>query len=111
MPVVLSFWFQQGGGAGAFLGLLPFILIFVIFYFLLFLPQQRRQRQLQQMLANLKNGDKVVTTGGIRGTIVGLREDSIHLRVPPQDVKIEIARNAVAGLLNGEEKEKEKKSA
>ena len=99
----LNFWLQIGGG-NAITSLLPFILIFVIFYFLLFLPSQRRQKQQQQMLANLKNGDRVVTTGGLRGTIVGLKEDYIYLRVPPQDIRLEVSRNAVAGLLSQEEK-------
>lgn len=85
-------------------GLLPFILIFIIFYFLLFLPQQRRQKQQQQMLGSLKAGDRVVTSGGIRGTIVNIKEDFIHLRVPPQDIRLEIARTAVAGVLGEEEK-------
>jgi preprotein translocase subunit YajC len=98
-----SIWLQIGGGS-AITGLLPFILIFVIFYFLLFLPSQRRQKQQQQMLANLKTGDRVVTTGGIRGTIVSLKDDCLHLRVPPQDIRLEIARNAVAGLLGEEGK-------
>lgn len=77
---------------------LPFILIFVIFYFLLFLPQQRRQRQQRDMLANLKAGDRVVTTGGLRGTIVNVKDDSLHLRLPPQDVRVEIVRSAVASV-------------
>ncbi len=89
-----------------FISFLPFIAIFVIFYVLLFLPAQRRQRQTQQMLANLKTGDRVVTTGGIRGTIVGLKDDAIHIRVPPQDIRLEIARNAVAGLLGDEEQKR-----
>jgi preprotein translocase subunit YajC len=99
-----SIWLQIGGGGSAITGLLPFILIFVIFYFLLFLPSQRRQKQQQRMLANLKTGDRVVTTGGIRGTIVSLKDDCLHLRVPPQDIRLEIARNAVAGLLGEEGK-------
>ena len=82
----------------------PFFLIFGIFYVLLFLPQQRRQKQQREMLANLKNGDRVITTGGIRGTIVGLKEDCIHLRVPPQDIRLEVSRAAVAGLVSVEEK-------
>ena len=82
----------------------PFFLIFGIFYVLLFLPQQRRQKQQREMLANLKNGDRVITTGGIRGTIVGLKEDYIHLRVPPQDIRLEVSRAAVAGLVSVDEK-------
>ena len=77
---------------------LPFILIFVIFYFLLFLPTQRRDKRQREMLANLKTGDRVVTTGGIRGTIVNIKEDTLHLRVPPQDVRLEIVRSAVAAV-------------
>jgi preprotein translocase subunit YajC len=106
--VLASMWLQASGGSNAIAALLPFILIFVIFYFLLFLPSQRRQKQQQHMLAALKTGDRVVTSGGIRGTIVSLKDDVIHLRVPPQDIRLEIARSAVAGLLGGEE---EKKSA
>lgn len=101
--MALSFWYQTGGGAAAGF-LLPLILIFVILYFLLFLPTQRQQKRQQQMLANLKSGDRVVTSGGIRGTIVQIKDEYIHLKVPPSDIKLEIARSAVAGLLGDEEK-------
>lgn len=77
---------------------LPFVLIFVIFYFLLFLPTQRKQRQQREMLDGLKTGDRVVTTGGLRGTIVSVKEDCLHLRVPPQDIRLEIVRSAVASV-------------
>src|SRR5262244_3520960 len=87
-----SLAFLQGGGTtGGLIGLLPFILIFVIFYFLLIRPQQKRQRQAQQerdtMLKALKPGDKVVTTGGIYGTIVAVREkdDTVQLRIADCD--------------------------
>ncbi len=106
MPALL-FLLQSGGGS-ALGALLPFILIFVIFYFLLFLPSQRRQKQQQAMLANLKNGDRVVTTGGIRGTIVGIRDDAVTLKVPPSDLRLEVVRSAVSAVVSGEE---EKKSA
>jgi preprotein translocase subunit YajC len=80
---------------------LPFIVmmgvIFVLMYLLLILPAQRRQKKIHQMHAALKNGDKVVTTGGIYGTIVGLEDDAIQLRVADQ-VKIKVSRSAVAGL-------------
>lgn len=102
---VVSIWLQAGGGgAGGFQFFAPLVIIIVIFYFLVFVPQQRRQKQTQQMLTNLKPGDRVVTTGGIRGTIVSIKEDCIHLRVPPQDIRLEIARNAVAGLMGEEGK-------
>jgi len=104
-----SLAFLQGGGSatGGLIGLLPFILIFVIFYFLLIRPQQKRQRQAQQerdtMLKALKAGDKVVTTGGIYGTIVAVREkdDTVQLRIA-QSVSVEAERSAVARLQTSE---------
>ncbi len=95
--------FQQRGGEGGWLLWLPLVFIFAIFYFLLILPQQKRQKKWQEMLSNLKPGDKVVTSGGIRGTIIGLREDSVHLRVPPDNLRLEIARSAVVSVATGEE--------
>jgi preprotein translocase subunit YajC len=97
-----SMAFLQGGNAtGGLVGLLPFILIFVIFYFLLIRPQQKKQRLAQQeretMLKALKPGDKVITTGGIYGTIVAVREkdDTVQLRIA-QSVSIEAERSAIA---------------
>src|SRR5437879_11189135 len=72
---------QQATGAG-WLGFAPLIFIFAIFYFLLIMPQQRRQKKWQKMLSELKTGDKVVTSGGIRGTIIAIKDDYLHLRVP-----------------------------
>lgn len=69
----------------------------VIFYFLMILPQQRRQKKVAEMLRNLKTGDKVVTNGGIYGTIVGLEDDAVQLRVADQ-VKIKVARSAIAAI-------------
>src|SRR5271167_115862 len=92
----LALWAQASQPSG-----LPFIVsmgaIFVLMYLLLIMPAQRRQKKVSQMLVNLKNGDKVVTNGGIYGTIVGLEDDSIQLRIAEQ-AKIKVARNAVAGL-------------
>ncbi len=85
---------SQPGGVALFL---PLILIMVIFYFLMILPAQRRQKKVTEMLTNLKNGDKVITNGGIYGTIVGLEGDTVQLRVAEQ-VKMKVARNAIAGL-------------
>lgn len=69
----------------------------VIFYFLMILPAQRRQKKVAQMLKELKNGDKVITNGGIYGTIVGLESDSVQLRIADQ-VKIKVSRSAISGL-------------
>jgi len=76
---------------------LPLVLIMVIFYFLMILPAQRRQKKVTEMLKNLKNGDKVITNGGIYGTIVGLEDDAVQLRIAEQ-VKIKVSRSAIAGL-------------
>ena len=84
----------QPGGIALFL---PLILIMVIFYFLMILPAQRRQKKVTEMLTNLKNGDKVITNGGIYGTIVGLEGDTVQLRIAEQ-VKMKVARNAIAGM-------------
>jgi preprotein translocase subunit YajC len=76
---------------------LPLILIMVIFYFLMIMPAQRRQKKVAEMLRNLKTGDKVITNGGIYGTVVGLDDDSVQLRIAEQ-VKIKVSRAAIAGL-------------
>ncbi len=77
--------------------LLPLLLIMVIFYVLLILPAQRRQKKVAEMLGNLKTGDKVITSGGIYGTIVGLEGEAVQLRIADQ-VRIKVARSAIAGL-------------
>ncbi len=80
-------------------GFLPILLIFAIFYFLLFLPMQRQKKRQQQMLRDLQAGAVVVTSGGIVGTIVSLEEDTIVLRVKPDNVKLQMARSAVSALI------------
>ena len=83
--------------------ILPLVFILAIFYLIVFMPARRRQKKLQDMIDNLKAGDKVITSGGIYGTIVGFKDDRIQLRVA-ENVKIEISRNAVTAL-QGSEKE------
>ena len=94
----------QAGGL-SWIGFAPLILIFGIFYFLLIMPQQRRQKKWQQMLSELKTGDKVVTSGGIRGTIVALRDDYVHLRVPPDNLRLEVSRASVTTVTTTDEAE------
>ena len=77
---------------------MPIILMFVIFYFLLIRPQQKKAKELQTLIANLKKGDKVVTTGGILGTISSIQEDYAVLTVGESDTKIEVLKSAIAGL-------------
>jgi preprotein translocase subunit YajC len=92
--------FPSGGSMGG----LPFILLFfVAMYFLLFAPQQKKQKQWQAMLAQLKTGDKVTTTGGIRGTIVNVKDDVLILKVAPDNIKLEIAKSAIAAVTTEEE--------
>ena len=93
---------QIGGGSGLAL-FAPVLLIFGVFYFLLILPQQRRQKKWQQMLADLKTGDKVVTSGGLRGTIFSMKEDAITLRVPPDNLKLEVSKGSIVTVTTQEE--------
>jgi preprotein translocase subunit YajC len=90
------------GGLGALGGLLPMLLIIGVFYLLLIRPQQKRQKELQQTISELKAGDRVVTTGGIIGTITTVRDTSFLIRSADKSI-LEIARSAVAGI-EGEEK-------
>ena len=89
------FLFQ--GGAGGFGFLLPMILVFGVFYLLLIRPQQKKQKQLQATIAQLKAGDRVVTTGGIVGKITEVRDTSFLIRSADKTI-LEIARTAVAGV-------------
>ena len=73
------------------------VIMIPIFYFLMIRPAQTRQKKVNEMLRNLKNGDKVITNGGIFGTIVGLEDDAVQLRIAEQ-VKIKVSRSAIAGL-------------
>jgi len=81
------------------------VAIFAIFYFLLIRPMQRQKKQQQQMLSSLKNGDAVLTNGGIVGTIVSIGDDdTLILRVKPDNIKVQVARSAVSNVIAGEGK-------
>ena len=86
-----------GGPGGGLVTFLPLVVIMVIFYVLLILPAQRRQKKTQAMLGALKTGDKVLTSGGIYGTIVGLEGEALQLRIADQ-VKVKVARSAITGV-------------
>ncbi len=81
--------------ANPILSFLPLVLMFVVFYFLLIRPQQKRQKEHAEMVKNLKKGDRVVTSGGIIGTVHTLQDDYLVLRVGDQDTKIEVLRSAI----------------
>jgi preprotein translocase subunit YajC len=87
----------MGGQPNLLQGLVPILVVFAIFYLMLFLPMRRRQKKHQQLLAKLTKGDRIVTNGGIFGTVVAVENDVIDLRVA-DNVKIQVARNAIAGL-------------
>jgi preprotein translocase subunit YajC len=106
MSSYLALFLQQGQqpGLGGFLiSLLPFFIILGIFYVLIILPQRRRYRELQQLIANLKVGDRIVTTGGIIGTVTAVRDKTLLVRTAEKSI-LEISRSAVAGLHNDEER-------
>ena len=88
--------------------ILPLIFIFAIFYFLMILPQQRRQKKWQGMLDQLKTGDRVTTSGGLRGTIMALKDDAIHLRVPPNNLVVEVTKASVTQVSTTEDEVKAK---
>jgi preprotein translocase subunit YajC len=108
-PLVLAADPSAGSG-----GLTSFIILFgplfLIWYFLVIRPQQAQKRKTQEMLANLKTGDRVVTSGGIYGTIMGFRDGVVQLQVTPQ-VRLDVARSAITALQASEEEETRRKEA
>ena len=74
------------------------VAIFAIFYFLLIMPQQRKQKKWQEMLKQIKPGDRVVTSGGLTGAIMSVKDDVVILRVPPDNIKLEVARSSIVTL-------------
>ena len=97
----LAFIFQGGGLGGLLGGIMPFLLIFGVFYFLIIVPQRRRQKALQEMISTLKAGDKIVTSGGILATVKQVKEKS--LVVMSDKSLLEVSRSSVAGMQGEEE--------
>jgi preprotein translocase subunit YajC len=98
---------DSGAGAGLAQFLLLFAPIFLLWYFLVILPNQRNRRKTQTMLSNLKTGDRVMTTGGIYGLITGFRGDIVQVQIANQ-VKVDIARTAITGIQSEEEEQSAK---
>ena len=88
---------SAAGQSNPILAFLPLIVMFVVFYFLLIHPQQKRQKELDQMIRDLKKGDRVTTAGGIIGTIVGIQNDYVIIKVGDGETKIEILKSAITG--------------
>ncbi len=84
------------GAAGGFASLIPILLMFVIFYFILIRPQQKQARKHQDFIKNLKAGDRVVTTGGLHGTVTGMTDTTITLEIADR-VRVKVTRSAVSG--------------
>jgi preprotein translocase subunit YajC len=94
-----AFWFQSTPPS-AVIQFLPLLLIVVIFYLLVFMPMQKQKKAQTAMLESLSAGNEILTTGGIIGTIVSVAQDTLIVRVKPDNIKLQISRSAVASLVN-----------
>jgi preprotein translocase subunit YajC len=93
---VLALSASSGQGANPLVQLIPFALVLAIFYFIILLPMKKRQKKVQEFLSALKVGDRVITSGGIYGSITKINEQSLQLQIA-QNVRIEVARHAIVG--------------
>lgn len=84
------------------IGMLPLLLLVPLMYFVMIRPQQKRQKQWQEMLGGIKTGDRVTTSGGIRGVILSIKDDAIIIRVAPDNIKMEVAKSAIASVTTQE---------
>jgi len=89
---------QTGGGMESLMSLLPFVLIIVVFYFLILRPQQKRQKERQKLLDSIKKGDRVITAGGIHGTVEGI-EDKVLLVKIAESVKVKVERSSITTIV------------
>ena len=89
-------------GGGGLITMLPILLILPVMYFLMIRPQQKRQKQWQEMLGSIKSGDRITTAGGIRGTILSIKDDVVIVKVAPDGIKMEIAKSAIASVTTQE---------
>jgi preprotein translocase subunit YajC len=101
---MLAMWLQSGlSGLGNMGSLALPILFFVVLYFLMIAPNQKKQKKWQEMLGQLKTGDRVTTNGGIRGTVLTVKDDVVVLRVQPDGVKLEFVKSAIAAVTTDEQ--------
>ena len=93
---------QSSAGTGALIAqILPILAIGAVFYFIVIMPANKQRKKTQEMLSSLKKGDRVVTSGGIYGTIQGVEPDVVYLKIA-ENVKVKVSRSAVTGVLTGE---------
>jgi preprotein translocase subunit YajC len=106
VTTILALWAANpaAGTGSAFSLLLPILLFIPVFYLLLIRPQQKKQKQWQEMLSKIKAGDRVTTSGGIRGIILSIKDDAMVIRVAPDNLKLEIAKSAIASVIQEETK-------
>ena len=103
MNSLVLFAFAEAPAGGSFLsGILPLIIIFGIFWFLLISPMRKRQKALQQMIAELKKGDRVITNGGLHGEVIAVKDDVLTLKLG-ENVKVTVSKSAISGLQGAEE--------
>lgn len=100
--MLLAMWVEAAGGFGLGGLALP-ILFFVALFVLMIVPNQRKQKKWQQMLGQLKAGDKVTTNGGIRGTVLTVKDESVIVRVQPDGLKLEFVKSAIAAVTTDEQ--------
>jgi preprotein translocase subunit YajC len=101
---MFAMWLQSaGGGLGSIGSLALPILFFVVLYFLMIAPNQKKQKKWQEMLGQLKSGDRVTTNGGIRGTVLTVKDDVVVLRVQPDGIKLEFVKSAIAAVTTDEQ--------
>ena len=101
---MFAMWLQSGMGGLGNLGSLALpVLFFVVLYFLMIAPNQRKQKKWQEMLGQLKSGDRVTTNGGIKGTVLSVKDDVVILRVQPDGVKLEFVKSAIAAVTTDEQ--------
>jgi preprotein translocase subunit YajC len=101
---MFAMWLQSAAGGLGSLGSLALpILFFVVLYFLMIAPNQKKQKKWQEMLGQLKSGDRVTTNGGIRGTVLTVKDDIVILRVQPDGIKLEFVKSAIAAVTTDEQ--------
>ena len=93
--------FQSAGGAAAIANFLPIVAIGLVFYFLVIAPANKQRKKQAEMLSTLKKGDRVLTTGGIYGTIQGVEPEAVYLKIA-ENVKVKVARSAISSVVTGE---------